>query len=324
MKPARLRPAALSGLSLFSILIAAPYVCAQAPSASVPTGLKKTAKSAPKSPNVKSGEIVALSADEGTIQIKDKLGKTAEYALTEKTRFLKGKQDAEASAFKPGDAVVVHIRKARDGGDSQATEVADKASWAWLEDVKRNMSQGVITSLEDEELAVTIGAEKIPVAYRVSDKTTWSRSGKPASAADFKVGDKVVIVPRSLPSGAIMARAVSDTPQAAMQLKERQATSVHGVVKTVDATAYKLMVETPTSDMRLIQGNAETEVVSKSKALPWTALKPGQHVGARLRHDYAGDAVCWRITIETGKTATHLKPKKPLAAKPGVKETVKP
>ena len=323
MKPARLRPAALSGLSLFSLLLAAPYICAQTSPALPPSALKKPVKSAPKSPNVKSGELVALKADEGTIQIKDKLGKTADYALTEKTRFLKGKREAEASAFKPGEAVVVHIRKARDGGDPQATEVADRASWAWLEDVKRNMTEGVITSLEDEELAVAVGAEKIPIAYKVSEKTTWSRNGKPASAADFKAGDKIVVVPRSLPSGAIMARAVSDTPQAAAQLKERQATSVHGIVKTVDVSAFKLMVETPTSDMRLIQGNAETEVVQKSKALSWTALRPGQHVGARLRHDYAGDAICWRITIETGKAVKAIKPKKPLPGKIVPKQTVK-
>ena len=84
---------------------------------------------------------------------------------------------------------------------------------------------------------------------------------------------------------------------------------------------YKLTVETPTSDMRLVQGNAETEVVQKSKALPWTALHVGQRVGARLRHDYAGDAICWRITIETGKTV--IKTKKALPAKTSPKETVK-
>ena len=321
MKPARLRPAAMSGLSLFSLLIAAPYLCAQTPLPTHPAPLRKSSKSTPKSPNVKFGELAALNVEEGTIQIKDKLGKTTDYALTEKTRFLKGKQEAEASAFKPGETVVVHIRKARDGGDPQAMEVADKASWTWLDDVKRNTTEAVITSLEDEELAVAVGAEKIPLAYKVSDKTTWSRNGKPASAADFKAGDKVNIVPRSLPSGAIMARAVSDTPQAAAQLKERQATSVHGIVRTIDAAGYKLTVETPTSDMRLVQGNAETEVVQKSKALPWTALHVGQHVGARLRHDYAGDSICWRITIETGKTG--IKPKKLLPVKIIPKDTVK-
>ena len=168
---------------------------------------------------MKSGVLMSLNVEDGTIQIKDKLGKTTDYALTEKTRFLKAKQEAEAGAFKPGEAVVVHIRKARDGGDAQATEVADKASWAWLDDVKRNMTEAVITSLEDEELAVTVGAEKIPLAYKVSDKTTWSRNGKPATAADFKAGDKVCIIPRSLPSGAIMARAVSDTPQGCRAIK---------------------------------------------------------------------------------------------------------
>lgn len=316
MKPARFCPAALPGLSLLSLLLFAPFAHAQMPATSVPPTLKKPVKTVPKSPNVKPGELVALNAEDGTLQLKDKLGKTTAYAVTEKTRFLKGKREVEASAFKPGEAIVVHIRKARDGGDAQAVEVADKASWAWLEDVKRSMTEAIITSVEDDELTVAVGAEKIPLAYKVSDKTTWSRNGKSASASDFKAGEKVCVIPRSLPSGAIMARAVSDTPQAAAQLKERQATSLHGVIKTVDAAGYKLMVETTSSDMRLVQGNAETEVVQKSKAMPWTALHPGQHVGARLRHDYAGDAICWRITIETGKT---VKTKKLLPVKTTVK-----
>ena len=129
----------------------------------------------------------------------------------------------------------------------------------------------------------------------------WSKNGKDATAADFKAGDKIYVLPRSLPSGSIMARAITDTPAAATQMKERQSTSVPGVVKSVDPAAYKLILETPTNDTRSLQGSAETEVVQKSRTVGWPALKVGQHVRARLRHDDTGEMVCSRITIETAK-----------------------
>ena len=44
MNPARLRPAALSGLSLFSLLAAAPYLRAQTPPASHPRPAEKDRK----------------------------------------------------------------------------------------------------------------------------------------------------------------------------------------------------------------------------------------------------------------------------------------
>ncbi len=320
MTSARLRPAAAPGLShsvpalslasLFALLAFAPFGYAQTtppPVHSTPK-ITKSSKSAAKSPNVKPGELVALDPNAGTIQIKDKLGKAETYDLTDKTRFMKTKREADASAFKPGDMLVVHIRKARDGGDPQATEVADRESWAWIDGIKHNMTEAVVVTNDDDGLTVAVGPDKIPLSYTVSEKTMWSKGGKEGAASDFKAGDKVYVLPRALPSGAIMARAVTDTPGAGEQMKERQATSVHGVIRSVDAGKFVLTVQTPTNDMRALQGSADTEVVQKSRAVGWPALKPGQNVGARLRRNYAGESVCWKVTIEA-KSAKSAKSK---------------
>ena len=49
------------------------------------------------------------------------------------------------------------------------------------------------------------GADKAGIEYRVTDKTNWSKGGKPAAASDFKAGDRAFVVPRLLPSGGVMA-----------------------------------------------------------------------------------------------------------------------
>ena len=313
MNLTRFRSAALPGLALLSLLCFAPLASAQtapAPTAAKPAPkMLKSSKSTARSPNVKPGEVVAIDATANTIQIKDKLGKTATYDLTDKTRYMKAKRETEATAFKPGDMVVVHIRKARDGGDPQASEVADRDSWTWIDGIRHTMTEATVTSNNDEGLTVAIGPDKVPLTFAVSEKTMWSKNGKDALSTDFKAGERIYVLPRSLPSGAVMARAVTDTPGAGAQMKERQSTSVHGVIKSVDPATFTLTVLTVANDTRAIQGSADTEVVQKSRAVGWPALKPGLNVGARLRHNAAGESECWKVTIETkgaktGKSST--------------------
>ena len=300
----RFRPTAAPGFAMFSLLMLAPFVHAQTTPAAPKAPFKstKTTKSSAKSPNVKSGILVAIDTKEETITIKDRLGKTSAYTLTDKTRFLKAKREAEVTAFKPGDAIVVHTRKARDSDEPLASEVADKESWTWIDGIRHNLTEAVITAMDEDGLTVAIGTAKIPLTFATSDKTMWAKNGKEATSTDFKVGEKVCILPRALPSGTIMARAITDTPAAAEQMKERQATSVHGVVKSIEASTFKLTLTTTAGDTRLLQGNIETQVMQKSHTVTWATLKTGQSVAARLRRNYAGESICWKLTIDAGKT----------------------
>jgi hypothetical protein len=321
MTSARFCSAASPGLALLSLLVFAPLASSQNAAAPAKPALKsgKTLRSTAKSPNVKPGELVAIDATDSTIKIKDRMGKIVEYALTDKTQFTKNRREAEQTAFKPGDAVVVHIRKSRDGGDPTAAEVADKESWKWTDGIRHNTTEGTLTRVNDESLTVAIGADKIPQSYSLSDKTLWQKGGKEAAAADFKTGDKIYVLPRSLPSGAIMARAITDTSAAATQVKERQSTSLHGVIKSIDANAFKLTLETPTNDMRDLQGSAETEVVQKSRTVGWPALKVGQHVRVRLRHDDTDEMISSRITIETARSGKVASAQSGKSVKPATK-----
>jgi hypothetical protein len=292
------------------------------PAAPQPPARTKCAAS--KSSNVMSGTISALDATAETLTLKERTGKTAIYVLTPKTHYTKNKHPVQLSEFKVGDAAVLHFRKSRTDGALLVTELDDPASWTWLTDVRKNTTLAVIKEITEDTLSVTVGAENVPLDYTISDKTRWEKAGKEVASDAFKPSEKVYIVPRSLPSGNIMARAVADTTTGAAQEKERSATSVHATILLVDPPAHKLSVKTVTGDTRSLAYTDETEVILNSKPVSLSTLKTGLHISARLRHEAGGDEVVWRITIDTGRKAPIRKKATALNADAKTKSTTDP
>jgi hypothetical protein len=181
----------------------------------------------------------------------------------------------------------------------------------WLSGLRKNTTLAVIKVVTDDTLSVTVGADNLPFDYTISDKTRWAKAGKEVDGTAFKPGDHVYVVPRSLPSGSIMAKAVADTPSGAVQEKERLALSVHGTVTSVDMAAHKCVLKTVAGDTRNLAFSDETEMVMSGKTVPLTNLKSGLHVAARIRHEAGGDEVVWRITVESLRKPTAPKKRAP-------------
>ena len=296
-------PHLLIGLLLLPLLHFAPSAQAQTPpnpgTSSKTSSKSPTKRTASKSPNVKTGEITAIDPKKDTVAIKESGGTTASYALLDKTHYFKNKREAKPDDFKPGDAVVIHIRHSRSTGEGQAIELTDKASWDWLDGIKHTTTVAKVKEIDDDALTVTLGADAVPLTYTVSDKTLWNKGGKACKPEDFKPGESVSIVPRSLPSGGIMASIVADTPQGAAQGKERKALSVHGFIQSLDAAMHTLMLKTEAADSRIFTYRDKTEVHLSSKTLTPTALKVGQSVTVRIRHDEDDKETVWSVTIGT-------------------------
>jgi hypothetical protein len=269
---------------------------------------------ASKSANVKNGVISALDTTAETLTLRERTGKTEVYVLTAKTHFNRNRHPAQLSDFKIGDSSVLHFRKSRTDGALLVTELDDSTSWTWLGEMRKTTTAAVIKEITEDTLSVTVGAESVAMDYSISDKTRWEKAGKEVEAAAFKSGDRVFVVPRSLPSGGIMARAVADSTAGAAQEKERLATSVHGTITAVDSAAHKLTLATTAGDTRSLAYTDETEVVLAGKPLTLASLKTGQHAAARVRHEAGGDEVVWRITIETGRKSAVAK-KRPTTGK---------
>jgi hypothetical protein len=266
---------------------------------------------ASKSANVKSGTITALDAAADTLTLQERTGKSGVYVLSARTHYNRQRRAGQRSDFKPGDAAVLHFRKSRTDGALLVTELDDPASWSWLSELRKSTASAVVKEITDDTLSVTVGADNVPLDYTISDKTRWEKAGKEVEPSAFKAGDHVYIIPRSLPSGSIMARAVADTNAGAVQEKERLATSVHGTIASVDMAAHKLVMQTVAGDTRSLAFGEDTEVVRSSKPQPLSTLRPGLHVAARIRHEAGGDETVWRITIEAPRKSSPARKRVP-------------
>src|SRR6266511_1483340 len=104
--------------------------------------------------NVQSGTITAVDVDEATVTIKTKAGPNVTYRLTEKTQMWRGKKPAEAHSFTPGDGVVVRFRKSS-VGPATLYDLADTASWAWVDRLRHETTSVLVKSIDEDSLAVT-------------------------------------------------------------------------------------------------------------------------------------------------------------------------
>lgn len=266
-----------------------------------PATKKKKVAAASKSANIRNGEITALDAASETLILKERTGRAETYVFSEKTHYRKLKKPADIKDFKAGDTAVLHFRRSRTDGAMMLTELDDRLSWDWLVDLKKTTLAGTIKAIDEDSITVSLDKDHIEFDYALSEKTRWERGGKEVAASAFKPGDGVYIVPRALPSGNVLARAVADSSKGAEQEKERTATSVHGVILSVDPPNFKLTLKTLAGETRNLALTDETEVKLNSKPILITDLKPGERVSARLKHGDGGDEIAWRITVENGK-----------------------
>jgi hypothetical protein len=272
-----------------------------------PQNTKTPKPSTTKNANIKPGTLTAL--DDESVTIQNRAGEKTPYTLTDKTRFLKNYAEAQASDFQTGDTVVARLRKVRNKEEYFVFELMDVPTYEWLEGLKRNPTTGTIKEKTEDRLALTLGAQEF--TYTISEKTYWSKNGKTASADEFKEGDKVTLIPRSLPGGGIWARIVSDSPQGAAQSKEQTASVLRGTLQTLDTGKRTFTFLMTGNISRTLLYNEATEVRRKSKPVTLATLRPGMKISVRWKRDTLEQELATRITIETA-TATTKKTKMPL------------
>ena len=274
---------------------------------------KLPGKSKTRPANVVHGTLAAIDIAAATVTVKPKSGPEAAYRITERTLVWRAKKLAEPSVFKSGDDVVVRFRKSS-VGPSTLYDLADTASWAWLDHLRHDTAQAAVREVDEKDLRVVEGPDAAEFAYRVTEKTQWSKGGKPAAPSDFKAGDSVSIVPRLLPGGGTMAIAVTDNPADAARLKERGRLTLSGTVRSIDAQKRTVAIHTAAGDDRELSMPPDCIVRSAGKDVPVSYLRAGQSVTLHLTRVDAGDPTVKQVTIK-GKTTTKLvkpgTPKKP-------------
>ena len=88
------------------------------------------------------------------------------------TKFWKSKASAKRDGFQEGDTVMARVKT--DADPPQLRELADKATWTWLDKIRKEPQRGVIEKLDTKYLTVRLndGGRKTGRRYR-EEEASW-------------------------------------------------------------------------------------------------------------------------------------------------------
>jgi hypothetical protein len=156
-------------------------------------------------------------------------------------------------AFLPGEKVVVRVEFLLSPTTSRATvhELWEPALYEEAQLRRKELCIGTVTQTlvpgaPDGTLVVQDGEGQTGTAtFRVTEKTMFRKNGVPVAPSAFPVGSEVVVKPRALPSGMVMAVIVAESEEAvAMHYKDTLGTW-DGTVERIDVpNGYLVLART--------------------------------------------------------------------------------
>ncbi len=243
------------------------------------------------------GYLAQLEAKSITLQLSN--GSQASCLLPDSVRCWKNRQAVQADSFAPHTLLYIHVRHTKNG--VEATDVADAASWQWLVFLRKAIQHGTLQKAQNRSLTLLLGTPPLPFTYTLGPSTLWGSKSAQAVSNPFLPGAEVWVIPRALASGKIEARAVADTKQLALLLKERSAPIVHGVVKALDESAHTITLLTAAGDVRILALSKEVEVRQGRRVLSLAAIRAGAHVLVRIHRNTLLQRVVWRISVAAAR-----------------------
>ncbi len=262
---------------------------------------------APSETLVSSAKVVKLTDRGMIVQIG-----TEPLAVEDdsKTRFWRAKSVAKREDFKPGEAVVVRVKTDED--PPELREVADEATWKWLEAVRKNPQRGKVEKLDSKYLTVSFG-DGSKFAYRVTEKTDIELKGKVGSLSDLSVGMAVYVKGRTLPTldtWAVLitdeaiptkeAKSKSDAGEGPKKAKTKPLDSAGKIEGRVTALHQELRMFDVDQNGRIlhISYSASTVFTLDGKSAKATDLALGQFAVITYRRDKNGRIMASRVDLQ--------------------------
>lgn len=152
-----------------------------------------------------------------------------------KTRFWRNRAVCKRDDFKPGENVVVRIKTDED--PPEIREIADEATWKWLEAVRKKPQKGTVTKLDAKYLTLKF-EDGTHFSYRITEKTDIRLKGKDASMSDIESGSVVFVDARTLPNYDTWAELVTDEkiPEKATKASSDKGTTTKTKAKPIDGS----------------------------------------------------------------------------------------
>lgn len=111
------------------------------------------------------------------------------------TKFWSAKSSAKRDTFKEGDLVFARVKT--DADPPILREMADKASWQWLDSLRKTPTSGTIDKIDPKYLTLKLG-DGSSFSFRATNKTQVKLNGKESSLGQLEAGMKVHAKGRTL------------------------------------------------------------------------------------------------------------------------------
>lgn len=128
---------------------------------------------------------------------------------TPETKWWRDKSQGKREAFKEGDSVYARIKTNAD--PPILRELADKASWQWLDSIRKGSRSGKIEKIDPKYITLKLD-DGSTFTYRASDKSQVKLKGKPSSLGELQAGMKVYAKGRTLANLETWLALVADEP----------------------------------------------------------------------------------------------------------------
>ncbi len=225
------------------------------------------------------------------------------------------KAPAQRESFKVGDTVQVRIKT--DSDPPLLREIADSATWKWLELVRKSVMKATVESLDSRMLHVKF-ADGSRFSYRITEKSDIKLSGKAKSGmTDITAGATVYVKGRLLPTLDTWVDELTDVAPVAKPASGANATSTAATAKNSKAVKLpaagkleaKIIADMPNLKMfdilvdeartYHISCNQETRYFLNSKAADRTALVKNAKCTVTYKRDQYGRLIASKVEVFT-------------------------
>lgn len=222
------------------------------------------------------------------------------------TRYWRDRAPAKRDAFKEGDAVVARIKT--DADPPQLREIADKATQAWLDSIRKGVKKGTVTKVDSKYVTLKFD-DGSSFAYRATDKTDVNVKGKAdAGLSALDEGMVVYAKGRLLPNLDTFLAEVSDVAPAVAPAKPTKAKSTKMTPLKVDGALEGIvrkhlpeisMFDLEADRMLHITYTAATKFTLDGQPATKDALRPMFRAKIAYKRDKTGRILASRVELSS-------------------------
>jgi len=222
------------------------------------------------------------------------------------TRLWKGCVPVKRDAFAKGEAVFARIKPETD--PPTLREMADLATWKWLDRVRREPQKAVIDKIDSKYMTVRLEDGRT-FAFRATDKSQVKLKNEPnATLGSLKAGMQVYVKGRLLPTLDTWLALVSDAP---IESTTKSASSKAAPKKLeplpssgkIEGTVLALLDTLRMFDVLMgsralhITYNLETKFFYEGRPAKFDAVKRDRRVLVHYKRDKAGRLVASKVEL---------------------------